>query len=66
MILGGQRDFALGGQTRAAFPTYADKGFLFLLVNMTDHDSPQIKVRTWQPNEVDMKKIYNAGYFYNE
>lgn len=46
--------------------TYADKGFLFLLVNMTDHDSPQIKVRTWQPNEVDMKKIYNAGYFYNE
>lgn len=46
--------------------SYADKGFLFLLVNMTDHDNPQIKVRTWQPNEVDMSKIYNAGYFYNE
>lgn len=46
--------------------SYADKGFLFLLVNMTDHDNPQIKVRTWQPNEVDMDKIYNAGYFYNE
>lgn len=46
--------------------TYADKGFLFLLVNITDHDNPQIKVRTWQPNEVDMDKIYNAGYFYNE
>lgn len=46
--------------------TYADKGFLFLLVNMTDHENPQIKVRTWQPNEVDINKIYNAGYFYNE
>lgn len=46
--------------------SYADKGFLFLLVNMTDHDNPQIKVRTWQPNEVNMDKIYNAGYFYNE
>ncbi len=46
--------------------TYADKGYLFLLVDMTDHDAPQIKIRTWQPNEVDMKKIYNAGDFYNE
>ena len=46
--------------------TYADKGYLFLLVNLTDHDQPQIKVRTWQPNEVDMSKIYNAGDFYSE
>lgn len=46
--------------------SYADKGFLFLLVNMTDHDNPQIKVRTWQPNEVDLSKIYNAGDFYND
>ena len=46
--------------------TYADKGYLFLLVNMTDHNAPQIKIRTWQPNEVDIKKIYNAGDFYNE
>ena len=45
---------------------YADKGYLFLLVNMTNHDEPQIKIRTWQPNEVDMKKIYNAGDFYSE
>ena len=45
--------------------SYGDKGFLFLLVNMTDHDQPQIKVRTWQPNEVDMKKVYNAGDFYS-
>ena len=46
--------------------TYGDKGYLFLLVDMTDHDNPQIKVRTWQPNEVDMRKIYNAGDFYND
>lgn len=45
---------------------YADKGYLFLLVDMTDHDNPQIKVRTWQPNEVSMDNIFNAGHFYNE
>lgn len=45
---------------------YADKGYLFLLVDMTDHDAPQIKVRTWQPNEVSMSNIYSAGDFYNE
>lgn len=46
--------------------TYADKGYLFLLVDMTDHDAPQIKIRTWQPHEVSMEKLYNAGDFYNE
>lgn len=46
--------------------TYGDKGYLFLLVDMTDHQAPQIKIRTWQPNEVDMKKIYNAGDFYRD
>ena len=46
--------------------TYGDKGYLFLLVNMTNHDQPQIKVRTWQPNEVDMGKIYNAADFYSD
>ena len=45
---------------------YADKGYLFLLVDMTDHDAPQIKVRTWQPNEVSMSKIFSAGDFYND
>ena len=33
---------------------------------MTDHDAPQIKIRTWQPHEVAMDKLYNAGDFYNE
>ena len=46
--------------------TYGDKGYLFLLVDMTDHNSPQIKIRTWQPNEVSMEKLYNAGNFYRE
>lgn len=45
---------------------YADKGFLFLLVDITNQDEPQIKIRTWQPNEVAMDKLYNAGDFYNE
>ena len=45
---------------------YADKGYLFLLVDMTDHDAPQIKVRTWQPNETSMSKIFSAGDFYND
>ena len=44
--------------------TYADKGYLFLLVDMTNPEAPQIKIRTWQPNEVSMDKLYNAGRFF--
>ena len=36
------------------------------MVDMTDRTQPQIKVRTWQPNEVSLDKVYNAGDFYNE
>lgn len=43
---------------------YADMGYLFLLVDITDEKAPQIKIRTWQPNEVSMDKLYNAGDFY--
>lgn len=46
--------------------TYGDKGFLFLLVDMTNRDEPQIKIRTWQPNEVSTDKLYNAGDFYKD
>lgn len=46
--------------------TYADEGYLFLLIDMTDVDAPQIKVRTWQPNEVAIDKLYNAGDFFND
>ncbi len=45
---------------------YADKGYLFLLVDMTNQDAPQIQVRTWQPNEESMDKLYKAGDFYRE
>lgn len=45
---------------------YADKGYLFLLIDMTDEKAPVINVRTWQPNEVSMDKIYHAGDFYGE
>ena len=33
---------------------------------MTDPETPLIKVRTWQPNEVDISKLYNAGDFRND
>ena len=46
--------------------TYADKGYLFLQVNMTNHREPKIEIRTWQENETDLDKIYNAGWFYDE
>jgi len=45
--------------------TYSDKGFLFLLVDLTNQDQPQIKIRTWQPNEERWDKLYHAGYFYD-
>ena len=40
---------------------YADKGYLFLLVDLSNHKEPIIHVRTWQPNEVDIDKVYNIG-----
>ena len=44
---------------------YADKGYLFLLVDMTDHNAPQIKIRTWQPDKDPEFGIYGPGHFYN-
>ena len=46
--------------------TYGDKGYLFLLVNITNPDEPQIQIRTWQPNEEDMEKLYTIGNFFDE
>ncbi len=45
--------------------TYSDVGYLFLLTDLTDHKLPQIKVRTWQPHEVNMDSLYHAGDFYD-
>lgn len=44
--------------------TYGDIGYLFLMVDMTDADKPQIKVRTWQPNQTPMEELFHAGDFY--
>lgn len=46
--------------------TYADQGYLFLMIDMTDNDKPFIKVRTWQPEPDPKFGYYNAGDFYDE
>ena len=43
---------------------YADKGYLFLLVDMTNHDEPLIKIRTWQPKPDPKLGLYGPGHFY--
>lgn len=45
---------------------YADQGYLFLMIDMTDKDNPFIKVRTWQPEPDPKFGYYNAGDFYDE
>ena len=44
--------------------TYGDVGYLFLMVDMSDADNPQIKVRTWQPNQTPIDQLFHAGEFY--
>lgn len=46
--------------------TYADQGYLFLMIDMTDKETPFIKVRTWQPEPDPKFGYYNAGDFYDE
>ncbi len=58
--------FAINIRQEYNSSTYADDGYLFLLVDVTNHDEPLIKVRTWQPNEVSIDKLYNAGDFFND
>lgn len=45
---------------------YADKGYLFLMIDMTDHENPQIKIRTWQPKKDPKFGLYSAGDFFND
>jgi len=61
-----QTIFAINIRQEYNSSTYADDGYLFLLVDMTNHDEPLIKVRTWQPNEVSIDKLYNAGDFFDD
>lgn len=58
--------FAINIRQEYNSSTYSDTGYLFLLVDMTDSDKPLIKVRTWQPNEVSLDRLYKAGDFFND
>ncbi len=58
--------FAINIRQQYDSSTYSDNGYLFLLVDMTDRKKPMIMVRTWQPNEVAIDKLYNAGDFFND
>lgn len=46
--------------------SYADQGYLFLMIDMSDNNNPFIKVRTWQPEPDPKFGYYNAGDFYDE
>lgn len=61
-----EKIFAINIRQQYDSSTYADEGYLLLIVDMTDTNTPQIKVRTWQPNETDLSKIYTAGDFFND
>ncbi len=58
--------FAINIRQQYNSSTYADDGYLFLLVDMTNIDEPLIQIRTWQPNEVSIDKLYNAGDFFGD
>lgn len=42
---------------------YGDKGYLFLMVDINDPDTPIIKVRTWQPEKDPNFGIYGPEHF---
>lgn len=43
--------------------SYADKGYLFLMVDLRDTLKPIIHVRTWQPNKHGNTHLYNENDF---
>lgn len=44
--------------------TYADNGYLYLEVDMTNADEPLIKIRTWQPKPDPVVGLYGPGHFH--
>ena len=44
---------------------YSDRGYLMLLVDITNKEEPLIEIRTWQPNEVDINEVFHEGRFYS-
>ena len=45
--------------------SYSDKGYLLLLVDITNSAEPLIEIRTWQPDEIDLDKVFHEGMFYS-
>lgn len=43
---------------------YSDKGYLMLIVDITDKDEPLIEIRTWQPDQIDLDGVFHEGIFY--
>jgi len=43
--------------------TYADQGYLFLMVDMADTSNPIIHVRAWQPEKFDDGQTINLSDF---
>ena len=46
-----------------ASSTYSDVGWLFLMIDFTNEDRPQIWVRTWQPISVPRREVFEIGDF---
>ncbi len=44
---------------------YADKGYLFLMIDLTDTVQPKIYVRSWQPEKNEDGSIIGLGAFFN-
>lgn len=61
---GGKELYGIQLRQEYTSSNYSDKGYLFLLVDFTDKEEPLIMVRTWQPNEEDMQRLYHAGHFF--
>jgi len=43
--------------------TYADQGYLFLMVDLKDNNRPKIYVRAWQPEKFDDGHIIGLSDF---
>jgi len=43
--------------------TYSDEGYLFLMMDFSDINRPQIHVRSWQPEKFPDGSVVNLGYF---
>lgn len=42
---------------------YSDEGYLFLLIDFSDEDNPQINIRTWQPTKIGAKSLNESEKF---